>query len=224
MMEERQPFLFVIAPDWFQQKYPLAMRNLRRNKRFLTTPFDLHATLKDLVSPAVYLTDSSIKIRARQLIDDPPLPRGISLFLPLPAIRTCDQASVAAHWCTCHERRPLSNSDARVQMVARFVVKSINGIIKSFPQCHKLYLKSIAEANLGITNDVIFSKNPTNYICDITVRIETKPGLGEFEATVRLNSDNESTLTGIISRTNLYGKQSSCIDNYEKKLYCYCGS
>jgi hypothetical protein len=224
MIEERQPFLYVIAPEWFQQKYPLAMKNLRRNKRFLTTPFDLHATLEDLANPSKCLTDSAIRVRARQLIDDPPLPRGISLFLPIPSSRTCDQASIEAHWCTCHERRPLSSTDARAQVAAHFIVESINDIIKSFPQCHKLDLNSITEANLGISNSFIFSKSQTNYIYDMTVRIETKPGLGHFEATVRINSHNETSLTGIISRTNLYGNQSSCIDDFEKKLYCYCGS
>lgn len=48
-LEERLPFLFVLLPPWFRDRYTAATANLRRNARRLTTPFDLHSTLKDLV-------------------------------------------------------------------------------------------------------------------------------------------------------------------------------
>ena len=37
-------------PKSFQEKYPEAMRSLRLNSRKLTTPFDIHETLKSILN------------------------------------------------------------------------------------------------------------------------------------------------------------------------------
>ena len=36
-------------PPSFQRNYPEAMKNLRTNAQRLSTPFDIHATLQDVV-------------------------------------------------------------------------------------------------------------------------------------------------------------------------------
>ena len=53
--------------------------------------------------------------------------------------------------------------------------------------------------------------------------LETKPGFGMFEASVRVHEDGSLELTGTISRTNLYGNQSDCVTTENHlKLYCLC--
>lgn len=219
MMEERQPFLFLVPPKWFPEKYPAAMRNLVRNRRRLTTHFDLYETLRDLAD-IKSLEVAAIKQRTKDLRDTEPMPRGISLFLPVPVQRTCYDASIAPHWCTCHEKIELSASEPRVSQVARLMVDHMNNQIKFHPECQRLRLNSVIGANL-LTSNTSF-RNVTNQFVDITVRLQTRPGLGEFEATVRVHETHELELTGTISRTNLYGKQSYCIDDYKLKLYCFC--
>lgn len=223
MMEERQPFLYLIPPKWFPDAYPNAIKNLLSNRRKLTSHFDLYETLRDLVDVST-LTAHSIKDRSQELLDIEPMPRGISLFLPVPSSRTCYLAGISPHWCTCHEKQFISTTDSKVQRVARMIVQGINQMVKLYPQCQTLSLNSISDANLGISNRDIVGKNISNHFSDVTVRLQTKPGFAEFEATVRVHEDGELELTGSISRTNLYGKQSQCVDDYKIKLYCFCDS
>lgn len=220
-MEERQPFLYLVPPKWFPEKYPAAMRNLVRNRRKLTTPFDLYETLRHLAEIEA-LETPTIKLRAKELRETEPMPRGISLFLPIPSSRNCYNAEIAPHWCTCHEKAELPATDPRVSQVARLMVDHMNELIKDHPQCQRLRLNSVFDANLGMSNTSF--RNVSNHFVDITVRLQTKPSLGEFEATVRIHDNNAFELTGTISRTNLYGKQSYCIDDFKLKLYCFCDS
>lgn len=47
--EERLPFFAFAFPEWFAHKYPKAYRNFRKNADKLTTPFDVHRTLQDVL-------------------------------------------------------------------------------------------------------------------------------------------------------------------------------
>lgn len=61
MVEERLPMLNFILPKWFNDMYPTAVANLKKNVMHLTTPFDLHETLLDLVH-ANELTNENVSI------------------------------------------------------------------------------------------------------------------------------------------------------------------
>jgi hypothetical protein len=86
------PFFSVLMPQEFQDKFPNEMKNLRLNSRKLTTPFDVYETLKG------FLNFKKPKSKNKKLL---PLARGISLFDYIPANRTCDDANIEAHWCSC---------------------------------------------------------------------------------------------------------------------------
>lgn len=219
--EERQPFVFFIPPKRFPERYPEAMRNLVRNRRRLTTHFDLYETLHDLAN-LESLESHEVMRRAKELLETEPMPRGISLFLPVPKMRSCYDAAIASHWCTCHEQAQLPVTDSRVSDVARMIVDRMNIMIKPYPQCQRLKLNSVYDANLGASNSNF--QNVSHHFVDVTVRLQTRPGYGEFEATARIHENNNFELTGTISRTNLYGKQSYCIEDYKLKLYCFCDS
>ncbi|CRL04765.1 CLUMA_CG017825, isoform A [Clunio marinus] len=237
MVEERLPFLFAVFPKTFKQKYPLAIRNFRRNSRRLTTHFDMFETLKDLSNiDGNVLSNEMLRKRASDLNErEANLPRGISLFLEIPGHRTCDAGGIESHWCTCYEKIELSNSDQRVQKAARFVVKTLNELIKGHKTCHFLYLNSIISAHMHVLNEKVFMVPPNREkvkslrlpkgrkkIYDITVKITTKPGpRPEFESTVRLDEINdEIKLTGIISRISTYTK--GCIKDSFIEKYCFC--
>uniref|UniRef100_A0A1A9ZN61 DUF229 domain-containing protein n=1 Tax=Glossina pallidipes TaxID=7398 RepID=A0A1A9ZN61_GLOPL len=222
MMEERLPLLITLYPDWLKRKYPAAIANMESNTKRLTTPFDLYATMLDLLDMRT-LEKHRLETRASELMDaDNIVPRGISLFLPIPETRSCDNANIASHWCTCHQRENLPTNDGRVQRAARYIVKLINERLKPFPQCRILYLNSILEAIVAAPHHkIVKEEGLSDYAIDVTLRIQTKPGLGLFESTVRMSSYSTS-LTGTISRINLYSSQSYCIDDYAFKMFCYC--
>ena len=89
--EERMPFVAVRLPPSFATKYPEIVENLRANADRLTTPFDLHETLVDVIDfqPKRHHGDGSRDRRA------------FSLFRPIPANRTCAEAGVEPHWYVC---------------------------------------------------------------------------------------------------------------------------
>jgi len=84
--EERLPFLSVRVPRWFSERYTREAANLRLNSDRLTTPFDVHETLLDVVDMA-RLRDSVNTTR-----------RSYSLFDNIPADRTCADADIKPHW------------------------------------------------------------------------------------------------------------------------------
>ena len=87
-LEERLPFLAVRLPGWFSERYPRAAANLRLNSDRLTTPFDVHETLMDVIDME----------RLRNVTEDRPRPRAYSLYDNIPADRTCADADVEPHW------------------------------------------------------------------------------------------------------------------------------
>lgn len=88
--EERLPFLGVLLPLRIVQQYPWLQSNLQANVDKLTTPFDVHETLLDLLDLGRLQDKSETSGR-----------RGLSLFSLIPGQRSCAQAGIAPHWCSC---------------------------------------------------------------------------------------------------------------------------
>lgn len=222
MIEERQPFVFIVPPTQFIERYPEAMRNLVKNRRRLTTPFDLYETFQDLLE-LESIAFNSIKIRTNKLNEMSNMPRGISLFLPIPKTRTCENAAIASHWCTCRKYdKFIDVTDPFADNIAQTVIAHLNNLLKSYPQCESLQLNAILYVNMKISD----IKNVTNQLVNgkmATIGIQTNPGFGEFEATISIYNEKHYELTGTVSRTNLYRNQSHCVNDRKLKLYCFCG-
>lgn len=220
-MEERLPFLFISFPKWFRNKYQLATSNLKANRRRLTTHFDLHETLLDLIDLS-NIQDEVIIERTNNLNHN--ARRGISLFLPIPENRTCDDAGITENWCTCYTSKSVSGSNPKVKKAALALVSYMNSLLKDHHECSQLKLHEILSARIEQListeedHDSLNTKS-TDYI----VTAKTKPGNGIFEATVRHRISSEDfTIIGDVSRLNTYGDQSKCISHYHLKLYCFC--
>ncbi|XP_076101162.1 uncharacterized protein LOC143070945 [Mytilus galloprovincialis] len=101
-IEERLPFLFIILPQWFKEKYPEIYQNLKINQQRLTTPFDIFETLTHILNFYTYDIQNSKKRP------------GLSLFNPIPETRRCEDANILPHWCTCATQHVLSTRDQTV--------------------------------------------------------------------------------------------------------------
>ncbi|XP_030383263.1 uncharacterized protein LOC115630748 [Scaptodrosophila lebanonensis] len=216
MMEVNHPILITCYPKWLEESHPLAISNLKLNGRRLITTCDLYATLKDILNIA-NLTDGNVNKRSEELSSlGENIPRGISLFLPIPELRTCALAHINETFCPCNTIREISIDDANVQRAARFMVRFINQLLQSHTLCHKLKLKRVLNSY-----EYMWRIKAENQDYDIKVQAETVPGLAKFEGTVRFSSYSMA-LTGPIERINIYGNQSSCIRNHSLEPYCYC--
>lgn len=215
-MEDSLPFVFVVLPKWWRGKYQVAWANLRRNARGLSTAFDLHQTLLDLLDSRS-LEETRLKSRSRAMPKGDDLPRGISWFLPIPDYRTCTMAGIASHWCMCHNSYDVPLDEASLRDRAVFLVGQLNKMLKKFVQCAKLGLKEIRAAKAWR------DEGDGVELVDYTITIETEPGGAIFEGTVRYRGEDKSKkLVGSVSRLNAYGKQSACVGEFNMRLYCYC--
>lgn len=128
--------------------------NLLANRDVLTTPFDVHQTLLDILNPLEDLTALQDTKR-----------RSLSLLRPIPKARTCEEADIEAHWCTClnwHNAtatpldveqtkvgsRAESLSIDRIQLVAEGLVKAIDGQLGMVRHlCANVTLKKVVSAS-----------------------------------------------------------------------------
>ncbi|XP_039764474.1 uncharacterized protein LOC120636962 [Pararge aegeria] len=213
-LEERLPFVYMLTPPTFRKKYYRAYNNLKMNRHHLTTPYDIHATLFDLIN-LEQIENEMIEHRSNQLY----LARnkGISLFLPVPGNRTCAMAYINDHWCTCHKGKKLSARSTKALEIAGRLVQELNLLMHDYSQCARLKLVEVIE----ITEMEVSSPEHDFEWREYMVVIRTEPGKAVFEGTLRNNSEMWS-LAGTVSRLNLYGSQSRCIHNHILKLYCYC--
>ena len=228
-VEERMPFLYYSFPKWFSEKYRSAVSNMKLNRDRLTTPFDFYETLKDLLH-LENIGNELVKQRHLEinnyLLNSVDLPRGISLFLPIPLSRDCEAAGIEYHWCVCHNMEPVSTSDSIVQEAAAAVVTELNRRFLEFPQCSTLRLDQVSNAQAmkiqaNSTDTETFAKaTPTRY----SVTLSTVPGNAVFEATLNVHNGKKRSweLAGDVSRINLYGTQSRCVTDYNMKKYCFC--
>lgn len=208
--EERLPFIYIWVPEWFKQTHSDLYTNLQRNINRLTSPFDLYMTLKEILE------------RSRQdnitCIPDecPGCPKCVSLFSEVSTDRACEDAGVPANWCTCNKYRSMPTKDKTSEVVALYVLSEINAKVK------KLANSSSACAELTLRHVIKMKRKvPVTSHDDFVVVFDTLPGGAVFEATVG-RSDGVFQLRGDVSRINSYGDQSSCVDDSELKLYCYC--
>ncbi|CAL8128855.1 unnamed protein product [Orchesella dallaii] len=215
-LEKRMPFVYFVVPPWFKRKFKRAFENLTGNQDRLTTPYDLYATLADIIN-LKRITTEEINARANSLTESSTLPRGISLFLPIPLSRTCKMAGIEDHYCVCRSFVDISTSDKAIKQASNYAVQFINKIIAKYSQCKVLSLSLIKSAK--IVKGLKEEEDQEQY----QILFETKPNNASFEATVfRRVSKDEWIVSGTIDRTNLYGNQSHCVDDREAKLYCYC--
>ncbi|CAG2162860.1 unnamed protein product [Oppiella nova] len=204
-LEERMPFMHLWVPNKMRDK------NLKINENRLTTPFDIHATLKHIISGKQDLN----------------LNYGKSLLEEIPEDRGCESIPILEHWCSCQSSEPIKDLN-RVQPIAQFIVKSINQLLaKDFSeQCVELTLDRTVSAfeqhlsekvlqfeqslNDVIGRHVVYRKDKIEEKSkNFLVTIAVKPSNALFEATVNMNSEtHHMAVVGEVSRINKYGNQS----------------
>ena len=226
-LEERLPFMYVIVPEWLRKTYPYLDKNLKINQHRLSTPFDVYETLKDVL----YFNG---KEKSNDLKS-----RGASWFREIPLMRSCDTAGVLPHWCTCLHHEQLNIDDQVVVKSSIVLLSEILHSLKDYSHiCELLSLYKIREATRLVESEevlkfvkshnemknisVVFGER-TKPLEDIQIVIQTVPGNALFEATVRLDTVYDSyKVVGDISRINVYGHQSDCIEVFKLKKYCQC--
>lgn len=218
-LEERLPFIFIWLPQWFKEKYPEIVQNLKINRNRLTTPYDLHMTLKHILE---------LSERVEPLPTALSCPNCQSIFNEMPWNRSCTESAVEAHWCACSAYTNINPKSTVVIKAVKFVIDSINKELEkkarapnsTKPLCARMYLKSITLARKSET----FNPNTSNEYVNYLVLFEVMPSGAKFESTISSFKHGKKNfeITGSISRLNEYSNQSYCVNNDYLKKYCFC--
>lgn len=201
--EANLPFFFAYLPDQFRNKYISAYSTFKQNSDALTTVFDVHETLNDIV----HMTFGKTKRY------NP----GISLFREIPRDRTCADAGIPLEFCVCAVDNMVIKDHLLRITVGQTVVNHVNEFVHAFPECATLALNKVLDARY------IKYWARITYLYQLKVTVTTAPGTGVFEAIIR-QIDEKYVVLGMVSRLSTYGKESSCVRNTTLKLYCYCQS
>lgn len=196
------------------------IQNLRINRNRLSNPYDLHMTLKHILE---------LSGRAKNLPPALSCPPCQSILKELPENRSCADAFIDAHWCTCTAYATIDRKDTFAKKAVKFVTNYINNELEAKarmpnstkPLCATLRLKSIISAKKSEITRV----NATFYYLSYLLIFEVSPSNAKFETTVlyypELKSNNIE-ITGSISRLNEYSTQSNCVSTDFLKKYCFC--
>lgn len=207
-LEERLPFIYMWVPEWYRNLQPQKYKNFLDNRDKLTSPFDLHLTLQDILKNGEYQNGT------------PSCPNCVSMFENIPWNRSCFDAGVTEHWCTCSEYRTLSTEGNSVKSMVKFTLNEINNLlvngkehINNNTRCAKLSVKRV----LSVRSKVYEHKQGYD---EYVILFETLPGQALFEATV--SHSGQFKLLGTVSRINAFGAQSKCMNDAFLKKYCFC--
>ncbi|GMT08918.1 hypothetical protein PFISCL1PPCAC_215, partial [Pristionchus fissidentatus] len=236
-IEERLPFFSVTLPKSLRKtglgKKMLA--NLQSNANRLTTPFDVHQTLLDVIKVPDYDADSQQSVSSRSL----------SLFRPIPSNRNCDHAGIPAHFCTCLDWKDAMGGEKDKKaslLIAKGIVSAMNDQIRDeISICSPLKLKSIVYSKKLVPKDGVLQyknvKDADGFVADLSgktrtsyahyqLKIATSPGRGIYEATVFFSHSTQTLTVDLssISHVSQYGDDPHCIidRNYALATYCVC--
>lgn len=171
------------------------------------------------------------------------LNRAISLLKPVPKERTCADAYIEPHWCSCLSLQFLDQNLDLVKRAANAVVDKINIYTSEERRlCHSLTLSNITWAGKLQPRKTLLkfktNRDLDGYLADLTststkitkelyqVQVHVQPGDSIFEASLTHNLFTDQFIVKItdVSRINLYGKQANCImkKNPDLRKFCYC--
>lgn len=214
------PAFYARLPPGYVAARPGHRAALAANKHRLTSPFDLHLTLKQLLFQPNDEDDNDSLSAA--VADGCPTCQ--SLFRLADANRSCEQAGIAPHWCTCDEYEELDRRSRIAVDGSKYVVRQLNALLAKYQTavrqgyaCSYLSLRKTVSARSRV--------NRGNGRREYLLVVETLPGRSMFEVTVGQEdsgSNGAFGMLGDISRINMYGFQSYCTDDWRLKKHCYC--
>ncbi|CAH8589558.1 unnamed protein product [Dicrocoelium dendriticum] len=159
-LDERLPLLSIMVPRRLRLSWPDAVKHLNANQDRLVTLFDVHSTLQHVLTQQYGPRYGGKMARST---------RGYSLFSEINSDRTCAQASIAAHWCSCLEWRPLLHSEENMLYLKRrnghpLSTAAINMTVTQYLNERIRILRSHIQEGWPTCSDIQVTKvSPTQY-------------------------------------------------------------
>ncbi|CAG9860212.1 unnamed protein product [Phyllotreta striolata] len=211
-LEERLPFIYFHLPEKFKRIHRDKFDNFMTNTRRLTVPYDVFNTLQDILrmgNPSYVVQPSEGCISCQ------------SLFAEVPENRTCNDAQLSKHWCTCKGHVYIDPNSPQVRSLGDRVVNKINDRIANSSEgylCSTYSFRRFIAS--GISKPYVNSKNQSvNYYL---LMIETNPR-AMFEATIEVSVESNDIVEVFgLGRIDWYKPVTWCIRKSHIKGLCYC--
>ncbi|XP_068151714.1 uncharacterized protein [Drosophila tropicalis] len=217
-IEERSPMLHIHLPEWYRKKYPNIANALQQNRQRLCSNFDLYLGIRQVLQQA----------RPRIHYYSPTqCPECRSIFRKLPKSRSCQEAGIPEHYCTCDPYIVIPPRGFLIYLT-RLLVNRMNKHLQRMGHendCYRLRLKGIYQ----IEQKQYFNKSghpiysPKGYNT-YRVKFSTKPNSGLFRATFMCNNDIDIVNMRVdrITRLNSYRDESYCVQEAQSRKFCLC--
>ena len=221
-LEERMPFFSIYLPDRYKNQNTFKYNNLKENTNYLTSPFDIYATVRDLTGLGP-IYDSKAK--------HPELQRSISLLNKISPKRNCEHIGISDHFCICVQDWIVQAvTEKNVIKAAKYSVNVINEITSSMRnKCSELILKEIISAEILKKREYKMYK----------IQFITLPNKGVYETLLYDSYMKRSEYKSIefniksrndISRIDSYGEQPRCVADFQNipeffldlRKFCSC--
>ncbi|EDV94063.1 uncharacterized protein LOC6570084 [Drosophila grimshawi] len=214
-MEERLPMLHIYLPPWYRQQHPEVVQALEVNRRRLSSTIDLHLTIKHFllqVHPRMSFESKCWHCR--------------SLLQTLPDNRSCLEANIPKHLCTCEPHTQVPKSDI-MQNLAKLVVYRINKYLdrNSYERhCYHLeFAKLLRAERRQHFDDDGHEVSPSDGVYSYLLMFTTNPK-GLFRSTVLSNEEANvvKVRKEFVERLNSHLNESHCIESFPDKKFCIC--
>ncbi|XP_060528603.1 uncharacterized protein LOC132703387 [Cylas formicarius] len=208
-LENRLPFLYIWLPSAFRTRHPKQYRNLVANARALTSPYDLHMTLKHILA----LHDPTYS-----MLPSPGCADCKSLLEEINPARTCSDAGIPPYWCSCSKYIAMPTDDIVATRAAVFCVDDINRSVEG---------TNCSQYTLGRTLEAKYFEVADSTIANMFVRVLTVPP-AKFEVNLRAGYDERvgelefSTIS--VDRLDRYEPVAWCSPTKDMRRYCHCGA
>ncbi|KAH3692468.1 uncharacterized protein LOC127863362 [Dreissena polymorpha] len=243
-LENNMPMMMVYLPDSLKKKFPWIPENMKQNTDKLISPFDIYATMLDIIKGNY--EETLCKEVSRELTHR-------SLFGKIPKSRSCADAGIGEQYCSCYDAQTASVSNPLVHKIGAKIVSHINAMLSNHKSvCRTLELKNITEVKVIYAAEGDWDNEPihrkpgffkrllgdteTDESGRYTLMLYTSPNEGLIEGMVdyekkattgekytkTIGEKNKMTVIGNPVRSNRYGNQSHCIDDPTLRQYCLC--
>lgn len=135
-LEERLPMFFMHVPPKFKKNHLQKYVNLKLNEKRLTSTFDLHLTMKNILS-----------LKEEQNGTDG-CKTCLSLFQRIPENRRCADAGIKDQWCACFTLKDTSVKEEGARISAKKAAMFVEELPKNLPtkpntHCQEYFLIKI---------------------------------------------------------------------------------
>ncbi|KAH8334205.1 hypothetical protein KR059_007458, partial [Drosophila kikkawai] len=217
-LEERLPMLHIYIPPWYRKRYPRVANALQLNRNRLSSNYDLYLGIRQIIE----------EIHPRMEFQPLFPPNTIhSILRVLPRNRTCSQAGIPEHWCTCKPFVNVQVTDFFVEL-SKLIVDRMNEFLKMLGvegDCHLVIPKKILQADQQLHFDDLGNVVAApNGLETFRLLFTTIPNDGMFRTIVHSNANHSifHTEVDMISRVSPYKNESYCVKDAVAKKFCLC--